>query len=140
MCTTTATRIFASCTTYFPSGISLKQSVERYRNIFRQKPGTALFGRSPLNRHQCSANLFQQGSCLGTSCVKSRSARPSKRRLQLPLPCRLVTPKQTHQCAKLPNITPLIQSDDEAGECDHSHEHQYEIEEFTCEYDANHGL
>ena len=52
------------CTTCILSGISLNQHVERYRIILREKPGAALLGRSPPNRHQCSANLFQQGICL----------------------------------------------------------------------------
>ena len=70
---TKAMRIFAWCTTCIPSGISLKQQTERYRIIFGEKPGAALLGRSPPNRHQCSANLFQQDTCLGTICVSSTS-------------------------------------------------------------------
>src|SRR6476619_25663 len=70
---TKAMRIFAWCTTCIPSCISLKQHVERYSIIFREKPGAALHGRSPPNRHQCSANLFQQDTCVGTICVSSTS-------------------------------------------------------------------
>ena len=33
-------------------------------HILREKPGAALLGRSPPNRHQCSANSFQQDICL----------------------------------------------------------------------------
>src|SRR5882672_7001109 len=72
---TKAMRIFAWCTTCIPSGISLNQHVERYRSLFREKTGAALLGRSPTNRHQCSANLFQQGTYLGTICVRSTSLR-----------------------------------------------------------------
>lgn len=56
------------CVVYdvYPSGISPRQHVERYRIIFREKPGAALPGRSPLNRHQCSASSFQQHTSLGS--------------------------------------------------------------------------
>ena len=69
--------------------ILLTQHVERYRSLFREKPGAALLGRSPPNSHQCSANLFPQDTYLGTLCVRSTSF---IRRDWLKFPRRIRTP------------------------------------------------